>query len=175
MSVAFRELPNHLGMKQSYGFRWFHVKVMEGVETLRYMPYLKIWMQPCPLVRKNKLLCLFHEISFTSKLNCSSALILCVRVSMKVTRSSLFPTAIVLPSGDHVILIFSPGENKENTTEMTPDIIIPGFLWWCWTFRFLNSWEYLEQLLIKGMFKHFDIWIFKFKGKFPVSTYLCKD
>jgi hypothetical protein len=29
---------------------------------------------------------------------------------MKVTRSSLFPTAIVLPSGDHVILIFSPGE-----------------------------------------------------------------
>lgn len=27
---------------------------------------------------------------------------------MKVTRSSLFPTAIVLPSGDHVILMFSP-------------------------------------------------------------------
>jgi hypothetical protein len=31
---------------------------------------------------------------------------------MKVTRSSLFPTAIVLPSGDHVILIFSPGKQK---------------------------------------------------------------
>lgn len=71
-----------------------------------------MWMQPCPFVRKKKLLCLFHEISFTSKLNCSSALILCVRVSMKVTRSSLFPTAIVLPSGDHVILIFSPGKEK---------------------------------------------------------------
>lgn len=71
-----------------------------------------MWMQPCPFVRKKKLLCLFHEISFTSKLNCSSALILCVRVSMKVTRSSLFPTAIVLPSGDHVMLIFSPREEK---------------------------------------------------------------
>ncbi|KAL2720500.1 hypothetical protein V1478_010076 [Vespula squamosa] len=28
--------------------------------------------------------------------------------SMNVTRSSLFPTAMVLPSGDHDILIFSP-------------------------------------------------------------------
>lgn len=27
---------------------------------------------------------------------------------MKVTKSSLFPTAIVLPSGDQVMLIFSP-------------------------------------------------------------------
>lgn len=86
---------------------------MERV-NFSYMLYLKICMQPCPFVRKNKLLCLFHEISFTSKLNCSSALILWVRVSMKVTRSSLFPTAMVLPSGDHVILIFSPGEGENN-------------------------------------------------------------
>lgn len=64
--------------------------------------------QPWPFVRKNKSLLLFHAISFTSKLNCSSARILCVRVSMNVTKSSLLPTAIVLPSGDHVMLIFSP-------------------------------------------------------------------
>jgi hypothetical protein len=81
-------------------------------DNVAIIMYLKMWMHPCPFVRKKKLLCLFHEISFTSKLNCSSALILCVRVSMKVTRSSLFPTAIVFPSGDHVILIFSPGEEK---------------------------------------------------------------
>lgn len=48
------------------------------------------------------------KFSHTSKLNCSSARILCVLVSIKVTRSSLLPTAIVFPSGDHVILIFSP-------------------------------------------------------------------
>lgn len=65
-------------------------------------------MQPWPLVKKNKSLVLFQAISFTSKLNCSSARILCVRVSMNVTISSLLPTAIVFPSGDQVILIFSP-------------------------------------------------------------------
>jgi hypothetical protein len=52
---------------------------------------------------------------------------------MKVTRSSLFPTAIVLPSGDHVILIFSPAGKtnykQENTAEMASDIIIQGLLW----------------------------------------------
>ena len=65
-------------------------------------------MQPWPLVRKNKLDSLFHEISFTSNLNCSSAMILCVRTSMNETRSSLLPTAIVFPSGAQAILIFSP-------------------------------------------------------------------
>ena len=65
-------------------------------------------MQPWPLVRKNKLDSLFHEISFTSNLNCSSAMILCVRTSMNETRSSLLPTAIVLPSGAQAIFIFSP-------------------------------------------------------------------
>lgn len=64
--------------------------------------------QPWPLVRKNWSLSLFHEISLTSKWNCCSARILWVRVSMNVIRSSLLPTAMVLPSGDHVILIFSP-------------------------------------------------------------------
>lgn len=34
--------------------------------------------------------------------------ILRVRVSINVTRSSLLPTAIVFPSGDQVMLIFSP-------------------------------------------------------------------
>lgn len=44
----------------------------------------------------------------TSKLNCSSARILLVRVSINVTKSSLLPTLMVFPSGDHAILIFSP-------------------------------------------------------------------
>lgn len=65
-------------------------------------------MHPWPFVKKNKSLVLFQAISFTSKLNCSSARTLSVRVSMNVTKSSLFPTAIVWPSGDHVIFIFSP-------------------------------------------------------------------
>merc|ERR1719193_686765 len=34
--------------------------------------------------------------------------ILCVFASIKVTRSSLLPTAMVFPSGDHVMLMFSP-------------------------------------------------------------------
>lgn len=67
-----------------------------------------MWMHPWPLVKKNKSLVLFHEISLTSKLYCSSALILCVRASINVTKSSLFPTAIVSPFGAQVILIFSP-------------------------------------------------------------------
>lgn len=45
---------------------------------------------------------------FTSKLNCSSAHTLWFLVSINVTKSSLFPTAIVFPSGDHVIFMFSP-------------------------------------------------------------------
>lgn len=65
-------------------------------------------MHPWPFVKKNKSLVLFHAISFTSKLNCSSARILYVRVSINVIKSSLLPTAIVFPSGDHVMLIFSP-------------------------------------------------------------------
>lgn len=67
-----------------------------------------MWTQPCPFVKKNWSLVLFHAISLTSKLNCSSARILCVRVSMNVTKSSLLPTAIVFPSGDQVMLMFSP-------------------------------------------------------------------
>lgn len=70
--------------------------------------YLKICIQPCPFVKKNKLLVLFQDISFTSKLYCSSARILWVRASINVTKSSLFPTAIVSPFGAQVILIFSP-------------------------------------------------------------------
>lgn len=65
-------------------------------------------MQPFPLVRKNMLLSLFQEISFTSNLNCSSALERCVLASMKVTTSSLFPTAMVCPSGLQQMLMFSP-------------------------------------------------------------------
>lgn len=71
-------------------------------------PYLRILMQPFPLVRKNMSLSLFHEISFTSNLNCSSALERCVLASMKVTTSSLFPTAMVWPSGLQQMLMFSP-------------------------------------------------------------------
>jgi hypothetical protein len=65
-------------------------------------------MQPCPLVKKNRSDVLFHDISLTSKFDCSSATILLVLVSMKETKSSLFPTAIVFPSGDHAIFMFSP-------------------------------------------------------------------
>lgn len=71
-------------------------------------------MQPFPLVRKNMLLSLFQEISFTSNLNCSSALERCVFASMKVTTSSLFPTAMVCPSGLQQMLMFSPrGTEKQ--------------------------------------------------------------
>lgn len=63
---------------------------------------------PWPLVRKKRSPWLFHEISLTSNLNCSSARDLCVLASMKVTRSSLLPTAMVLPSGDQHMLMFSP-------------------------------------------------------------------
>ena len=70
--------------------------------------HLSMCMLPCPLVMKNKSPSLFQEISFTSNLNCSSALDLCVLMSMKVMRSSLLPTAIVLPSGDQQMLMFSP-------------------------------------------------------------------
>lgn len=67
-----------------------------------------MWIEPCPFVKKNKSLVLFHDISLTSNPYCSSDLILCVRASIKVTKSSLLPTAIVSPFGAHVILIFSP-------------------------------------------------------------------
>lgn len=71
--------------------------------------YLRMLMQPFPLVRKNMLLSLFQEISLTSNLNCSSAFERCVLASMKVTTSSLFPTAMVCPSGLQQMLMFSPG------------------------------------------------------------------
>ncbi|CAG5993536.1 unnamed protein product, partial [Menidia menidia] len=58
------------------------------------LPVAKMLMQPLPLVRKNMSLSLFQEISFTSNLNCSSALERCVLASMKVTTSSLLPTAM---------------------------------------------------------------------------------
>lgn len=70
--------------------------------------YLRMLMQPLPLVRKNMSLSLFQEISFTSNLNCSSALERWVLASMKVTTSSLFPTAMVWPSGLQQMLMFSP-------------------------------------------------------------------
>lgn len=59
------------------------------------------------MVRKNKSEVLFQDISFTSKLNCSSTTLYDL-VSINETRSSLLPTAIVFPLGDHAILIFSP-------------------------------------------------------------------
>lgn len=82
---------------------------------------------PSPVVRKNKSFELFHDISFTytrvlmvlccfsriklqhtSTLNCSCALAFQVLVSKNVTRSSLFPTAMVRPLGLQHIFIFSP-------------------------------------------------------------------
>lgn len=77
-------------------------------------PHLRMLIQPLPFVRKNMLLSLFQEISLTSNLNCSSALERCVLASIKVTTSSLLPTAMVCPSGLQQILMFSPGN---------PDII----------------------------------------------------
>ena len=74
--------------------------------------YLRMWILPCPLVKKNKSPSLFHEISFTSELNCFSTFERCVLVSMNVTKSTLFPTAIVEPSGDQQMFMFSPAENK---------------------------------------------------------------
>lgn len=73
-----------------------------------FCSYLRIFMQPLPFVRKNMSLSLFQEISFTSNLNCSSALERWVFASMNVTTSSLFPTAIVWPSGLQQMLMFSP-------------------------------------------------------------------
>lgn len=70
--------------------------------------YLNILIQPFPFVRKNMSLSLFQEISLTSNLNCSSPRGRCVLASMKVTTSSLLPTAIVWPSGLQHMLIFSP-------------------------------------------------------------------
>merc|ERR1719458_2065835 len=65
----------------------------------KYLTHLLNSMQLRPLVRKKRSLAMFHEISFTSNLNCLSAFTLYVLLSIKVTRSSLFPTAIVCPSG----------------------------------------------------------------------------
>lgn len=76
------------------------------------LTYLRIWICPCPLVRKNKSPVLFQLNSFTSNLNCSSFFVLWVFASIKVTKSSLLPTAIVLPSGDQLMLIFSPCQVK---------------------------------------------------------------
>lgn len=78
-------------------------------------------MQPLPLVRKNMLLSLFQEISFTSNLNCSSALERCVLASMKVTTSSLFPTAMVCPSGLQQMLMFSPAETERQQVPFPPN------------------------------------------------------
>ena len=79
-------------------------------------------MQPWPLVKKNRLDSLFHDISLTSNLNCSSAIILCVRTSMNETRSSLLPTAMVLPAILNVILITIlikiPNQNFNNLKRM---------------------------------------------------------
>lgn len=94
-------LPFQVGIAEKMGN-------LAGFATVRCASYLRMCMQPWPFVRKNRSLVLFQLISFTSKWNCSSASILCVRASMKVTRSSLLPTAIALPLGDQVMLMFSP-------------------------------------------------------------------
>lgn len=65
-------------------------------------------IDPCPFVKKKRSLVLFHDISLTSNPYCSSDFILCVLASMKVTKSSLFPTAIVSPFGAQVMFMFSP-------------------------------------------------------------------
>ena len=75
--------------------------------------HLSTTMWPLPDVMKNRLFSWFQEISFTSKRNCSSRTILRCRTSMNDTRSSLFPTAIVWPFGDHEMLMFSPGGIRE--------------------------------------------------------------
>lgn len=85
------------------------------LRLLREGQYLRILMQPPPLVRKNMSLSLFQEISLTSNLNCSSALERCVLASMKVTTSSLLPTAMVWPSGLQQMLMFSPKNIKRKT------------------------------------------------------------
>ena len=63
---------------------------------------------PVPEVKNKRLLSLFQLSSFTSNLNDCSARILAILVSIKVTRSSLLPTAMVWPSGDQHMFIFSP-------------------------------------------------------------------
>ncbi len=90
--------------------------------------YLNILIQPFPFVRKNMSLSLFQEISLTSNLNCSSPRARCVLASMKVTTSSLLPTAMVWPSGLQHMLMFSPKHyqrishtwiNLKRSTDMT--------------------------------------------------------
>ena len=99
--VAFR-LSSSFAKEPDLGFLVFNGLIVRGGY------YLSICMLPCPLVRKKRSPSLFHDISFTSNLYCSSLLDLWLLTSMNVIRSSLFPTAIVLPSGDQHILMFSP-------------------------------------------------------------------
>lgn len=90
----------------------------EGQSPQPEAPHLRMLIQPLPFVRKNMLLSLFQEISLTSNLNCSSAFERCVLASMKVTTSSLLPTAMVCPSGLQQILMFSP--RKPNIISKIP-------------------------------------------------------
>lgn len=97
-----------------------------------HIKYLRTLMEPWPLVRKNRSLSLFHEISLTSCLNCCSYCILLPLKSIKVTRSSLLPTAIVWPSGLQQILIFSPEKNTVCSEKM----------WWFKNRKILKSLRY---------------------------------
>jgi len=66
--------------------------------------YIRKHLNFCPNIRTRR----HYKIRCTSYLNCSSLIILYVRESTKVNKSSLFPTAMVLPLGLHLMLIFSP-------------------------------------------------------------------
>ena len=89
-----------------------------------------------------------QDISLTSYRNCSSRIILHskkkvysssiiqtntyleVLTSIKVIRSSLFPTANVVPSGDQARLIFSPKDNrKENQYQAIFPLAYLSFRW----------------------------------------------
>jgi len=88
--------------------------ITEITKEINKIQYLNIWILPFPLVKKNRSPSLFQLISLTSNLNCSSTRALKVLASINVTKSSLFPTAMVWPSGDQHTLIFSP-ERTFNT------------------------------------------------------------
>lgn len=108
-------------------------------------PHLRMLIQPLPLVRKNMLLSLFQEISLTSNLNCSSAFERCVLASMKVTTSSLLPTAMVCPSGLQQMLMFSPGKPGTLSKRICLPKILQKLTWLSWK----AGQRYLQSSFIK--------------------------